>query len=151
MQFDGSHTPVKNGGTAVGYQGRKKARSTNALVLTDNRGQPLACATPQVGNHRDTFELRCLFAEICSLLAAVGIRGKSFFLKTDSGFDTNDFRQDCAARHIEANIPRNRRAADWKTDGDTFFDPERYRRRVVVEHTNAWLDSFKTLLVRHET
>ena len=33
----------------------------------------------------------------------------------------------------------------------TFFDPERYRRRVVVEYANAWLDGFKTLLVRYET
>ena len=31
------------------------------------------------------------------------------------------------------------------------FYPELYRRRVVVEHANAWLDGFKTLLVRYET
>ena len=28
VQLDGSHTPAKNGGEAVGYQGRKKARTT---------------------------------------------------------------------------------------------------------------------------
>ena len=46
VQLDGSHTPAKNGGEAVGYQGRKKARTTTALFLADNRGQPLACARP---------------------------------------------------------------------------------------------------------
>ena len=150
-QLDGSHTPAKNGGAAVGYQGRKKARTTNALFLADNRGQPLACATPQAGNHHDTFQLRTLFAEICDLLTAAGIRVEGLFLNADSGFDTSDFRQDCAARGIEANIARNRRAADWQTDDDTFFDPELYRRRTVVEHANAWLDAFKNLLVRYET
>lgn len=52
---------------------------------------------------------------------------------------------------MEANIARNRRATDWQTDDDTFFDPELYRRRAVVEHANAWFDSVKTLLVRYET
>ncbi len=33
----------------------------------------------------------------------------------------------------------------------TFFDAELYRRRAAVEHANAWLDGFKTLLVRYET
>ena len=60
-------------------------------------------------------------------------------------------RQVCATRGIEANIARNRRATEWQTDDDPFFDPELYRRRVVVEYANAWLDSFKTLLVRDET
>ena len=54
------------------------------------------------------------------------------------------------ARH-RGQHPRNRRAGDWQTDDDTPFDPELYARRAVVEHANVWLDSFKTLLVRHET
>ncbi|WP_169513139.1 hypothetical protein [Hymenobacter aerophilus] len=56
----------------------------------------------------------------------------------------------CAARDIEANITRNRRATDWQAADYTFFDPELYRRRAVVEYANAWLDSFKTLHVCYE-
>ena len=40
VQLDGRHTPAKNGGEAVGYQGRQKARTTTALFLTDNLRQP---------------------------------------------------------------------------------------------------------------
>ena len=40
-------------------------------------------------------------------------------------------------RGIEANIPRNSRAADWQTDDDTPLDPELYRRRLVIERLNA--------------
>ena len=151
VQLDGSHTPAKNGGEAVGYQGRKKARTTTALFLADNQGQPLACASPQAGNHADSYALNALFGESCDSLQAAGIPVAGLFLNADKAFDTSAFRAECARRGVEANIPRNRRAADWQTDDDTGFDPELYRRRVVVEHANAWLDGFKTLLVRYET
>ena len=143
VPLDGSHTPAKNGGEAVGYQGRKKARTTTVLFLADNRGQPLACASPQAGNHHDSHLLNALFGQICAFLEAAGIPVADLSLNADKAFDTNAFRQECARRDIEANIPRNRRAADWQTDDDTPFDPELYRRRVVVEHANAWLDGFK--------
>ncbi len=32
IQLDGSHTPAKNGGAAVGHQGRKAARTTNIAI-----------------------------------------------------------------------------------------------------------------------
>lgn len=49
VQLDGSHTPAKRGGEAVGYQGRKASETTNTLFLADNSGQMLACATLQEG------------------------------------------------------------------------------------------------------
>ena len=92
-----------------------------------------------------------MFEELCVLLKAAGIAVAGLFLNANSSFDTNELRQACTTRHIEANIARNRRATDWQTDDDTFFDPGLYCRRVMVDHANAWLDSFKTLLVRCET
>ena len=151
VQLDGSHTPAKNGGAAVGYQGRKAARTTNALFLADNTGQPLAVARPQAGNHHDTFGLERMFAELCDLLAQAGLSLEGVFLNADKAFDTNALRHACVARSIEANIARNRRARDWQTGEDTPFDPELYRRRLVIEQMNAWLDGFKALLVRYET
>ena len=146
FQLDGSHTPAKNGEEAVGYQGRKKARTTTALFLADNRGQPLACARPQAGNHHDTHRLNALFGEIYASLEAATIPVAGLFLNAEKAFDIKDFRQEWARRDIEANVPRNRRAADWQTDDDTPCDPELYARRVVVEHANAWLDGFKRVL-----
>ena len=89
VQLDGSHTPAKNGGTAVGYQGRKAARTTNALFLADNTGQPLAIATPQAGNHHDTFELERVFTELCNLLQQAGLCLDGLFLNADKAFDVN--------------------------------------------------------------
>lgn len=152
VQLDGSHTPAKNGGAAVGYQGRKAARTTNALFVADNQGQPLAIATPQAGQHPDTFHLVDVFAELCALLEEAGLRLDGLFLNADKAFDVTSLRQACARHDIQANIPRKRRAADWQTADDTpLLDAELYRRRLVIEQLNAWLDSFKTLLVRFET
>lgn len=151
VQLDGSHTPAKNGGVAVGYQGRKAARTTNALFLADNQGQPLALATPQAGQHHDTFQLEAVFGELCHLLEEADLCLHGLFLNADKAFDVTSLRQACARRDVEVNIPRNRRSADWQTDDDTLFDPELYRRRQVFERLNAWLDGFKTLLVRFET
>ena len=119
--------------------------------MADNRVLPLTCASPQAGNHHDTHQLNALFGEICASLEATNIPVAELFLNADNALDNQAFRQECARRDIGANIPRNRRAADWQTADDTPFDPELYRRRVVVEQTNAWLDGFKTLLVRYET
>lgn len=151
VQLDGSHTPAKNGGAAVGYQGRKKARTTTQLLLTDNQGQPLATATPQAGNHHDLFAIETLFAELCALLEAAQIDLKGLFLNADSAFDAHALRHACERRGIEANLARNPRANGAADEHYVYFDEELYRRRTVAEHANAWLDSFKTLLVRYET
>ena len=153
VQLDGRHTPAKNGGAAVGYQGRKAARTTNALFLADNTGQPLALAlaTPQAGNPHDAFALEHVFAERCELLEQAQVRLAGLFLNADKAFAVASLRQACARRGTEVNIPRNRRSTDWQTDDDTPLDPELYRRRLVIEQLNAWLDGFKTLLVRDET
>ncbi len=108
-------------------------------------------ATPQAGNQHDTFELERVFTELCDLLEAAELRLEGLFLNADNAFDVNALRQACARRGIEANIPRNRRSADWQTDNDTLLDPELYRRRLAIERLNAWLVGFKAPLVRYET
>lgn len=70
MQLGGSQTPCKKQGENIGYQGRKKCKTTDALFLSDNNGQPLALATPQAGNHNDLFEIQTLFEPVSSLATA---------------------------------------------------------------------------------
>ena len=151
IQLDGSHTPAKNGGQAVGYQGRKVARTTTSLFLADNTGLMLACATPQAGNHHDLFEIEVLFEELCQLLESANISLKGLFLNADSGFDAHNLRLACEQREIQANIALNRRSALSQAGVWAYFDEQLYKRRTVIEQGNAWLDSFKTLLVRYET
>lgn len=150
-QIDGSHTLAKNGGEAIGYQGRKAAKTTNSLFLADNQGQMLAMATPQEGQHHDLYQIQELFEQLCQLLLQAGIDLKGVFLNADPGFDSQAFRQVCEQKQIQANIKFNARNAKEETLDYQYFDEELYQRRVVIERANAWLDSFKALLVRFET
>lgn len=149
MQLDGSQTIAKKQGAHIGYQGRKKARTTNALFLSDNKGQPLALATPQAGNHNDFFEVQPLFAQMCDLLKEASIELDGVFMNADGGFDAEALRLECSERNIEANIDRNPRNIE-PLERYRYFDEALYKRRYVIEQTNAWLDGFKALLIRYE-
>ena len=155
IELDGSHTPAKNGGDAVGYQGRKVSNTTNALFLCDNQGVILGMATPQEGKHHDLFEIQNLFDEICNILKAAGISLKGLFLNADPGFDSTEFKEACQKEEIIPNVklnPRNSTNQEQEPyeSGSHIFDDELYKDRSVIEHANAWIDGFKALLVRFE-
>lgn len=147
-QLDGTHTPTKRGGEAVAYQGRKKSKTSNMLILTDNQGIPLTCSDPIAGNHNDAFNLVPTVQKMITELEASEIRTDGLFLNADSGFDTEEFRGYCSEVDIEGNIDRNKRNGVL---GEYLFDDLLYKCRFVVERTNAWLDAFKAILVRFET
>jgi transposase len=155
-EFDGSHTPAKNGGDAVSYQGRKACNTTNALFLSDNQGVILGMSTPQEGRHHDLFEIETLFKEICDLMKKASINLKGLFLNADPGFDSENFRKACESEDITLNVkpnPRNfseEKRLEPDENGIHIFDEELYKDRSVIEHSNAWIDGFKALLVRFE-
>jgi transposase len=150
MQMDGSHTPCKKQGEQIGYQRRKACRTTNALFLSESKGQPLAMATPQAGNHHDLYEVESLFEEMCVLLEEAGIDLRGVFMNADGGFDAEELRKACAEKEIEVNLAPNKRNEKQPKEEYVYFDEELYKQRTVIERTNAWLDGFKTLLVRYE-
>lgn len=156
VALDGSHTLSKRGGEAVGYQGRKAAKTTNSLYLSDSKGVMLAMATPQEGQHHDLFEIKSLFGEICQLLEEAEIDVRGLFLNADPGFDSKELRELCSKREIMANIkpnPRNKSNAEVIQDQSEthIFDEVLYKDRSFIEHANAWMDAFKALLIRFET
>lgn len=146
---DGSHTPALKGGEAVGYQGRKKRKTTNAIYLTDKNGLPLAMSIPVCGNHNDLFNIENHFAEITDFLQQSGILLDGLFLNFDAGFDAENLRSKALELGIIANIARNKRNSD--TENNHYFDRQLYKERYAIERTNAWLDSFRSILNRFDT
>ena len=57
IDMDGSHTIAKKGGEEVGYQVRKKSKTSNLLFLSDNQGIVLAFSEVQSGNHHDLYDI----------------------------------------------------------------------------------------------
>ncbi|RYY19214.1 MAG: hypothetical protein EOP41_09980 [Sphingobacteriaceae bacterium] len=45
----------------------------------------------------------------------------------------------------------NIRNQQQQQDDYVYFDEQLYKRRNVIERANAWIDSFKALLIRFET
>ena len=107
-------------------------------------------ATPQAGNQHDTFEFERVFAELYQPLKAAELRLEGLSFNAEKAFNVSNWRQVCARRGTEVNIPRNRRAVNWQTDDDTSLDPEHYHHRLVIERLCTWLTGFKALLVRYE-
>jgi transposase len=150
VQLDGSQTPVKRGGIAVGYQSRKKCKTSNILFLVDSQGLPLACSSVIAGNHHDAYELKEKAAEMLAGLEKSNLNYDSLFLNADAGFDSTEFRKFCNEKSIFANIDFNERKSQ-NEQKDYLFDEQLYKDRYVIERTNAWIDSFKALLIRFET
>lgn len=151
VELDGSHTPTKRGGEQVGYQGRKKAKTTNILFLTDRQGLPLGCSEPISGQHNDLFDIQKSVSKIVSTLKQAKIGVDGLFLNGDAGFDAQILRQICDQYEIFPNLAINKRNAANLDKLEYLFDTELYKERFVVERTNAWIDGFKNLLIRYET
>lgn len=147
--LDGSHTTALRGGEEVGYQGRKKRKTTNALYLTDRQGLPLAMSEPVSGNHNDLFDIEVQFEEVIGTLEQANISVNGLFINADAGFDSKVLRDKCEAKGIIANIAENKR--NGNDDNDYYFDQELYKERYSIERTNAWMDSFRSLLNRFDT
>ncbi len=109
----------------------------------------LACSEPISGEHNDLYQIQRCFDELCLLLQQAEISLEGVFMNADAGFDCKELRKQCAQKRIQANIFINIRNS--KEDiTEHYFDQQLYKKRVVIEQANAWLDSFKTLLIRFE-
>lgn len=151
VEFDGSHSPAKGGGQQVGYQGRKKLKTTNMLFLTDRQGMPLACSDPMSGEHHDLFDIEKNVHKMMATLHQASILTDGLFLNGDAGFDAQKLREICEHYDIIPNIISRKGKNGSAQENSYLFDSELYEERFAVERTNAWIDGFKALLVRYET
>ena len=74
--------------------------------------------------------------------------GKPEQLIGDKGYDSNPLRKDLMKEGIEPIIPaRENNNKATHQDGRKL---RKYRRRWIVERTNAWIQNFRRLVVRYE-
>ena len=148
VDLDGSHTTALRGGGEVGYQGHKKRKTTNILYLTDRQGIPLAMSSPKSGEHHDVHDIEYVIEGMLEDLGKAKIRIDGLFLNADAGFDCDALRNIFQQKEITANICINKR----RENSDCILvDDELYAERYSIERTNAWMDSFRTILNRFDT
>jgi transposase len=135
----------EKGGLAVGKI--KRGKGTKWMVLVDGEGLPLGVRLETASPAEATL------AE--ATLAQVRVpRPKNRPLQrpegvvADRGYDSDPLRQRLRRRGIELIVPyRENNEHRHYQDGREL---RRYKRRWIVERTNAWLGQFPRLLVRHE-
>ena len=147
--IDGSHTTALKGGAQVAFQKRKAKKTTNALYLTERQGLSLSISSPVAGNHHDLYHIENSLNELFTTLVSANIKLNGLFIQADAGFDSKEFRKVCYQYGVFANVDFNHRNGDHNED--RALDEVLYRERYSIERTNAWLDSFRTLLNRFET
>ncbi len=70
------------------------------------------------------------------------------FFNADTGFDGKEFRHMCLRMGVFTNVAFNYRAGGGE---DCYlFDDILYKERYSIERTNAWLDSYRSLLNRFD-
>ena len=151
LNLDGTHSYVKKACESIGYQYRKKGKTSNVLIMTDGRGIPISISTVQSGNHNDLYEIVPEFSAMIKSLNRCGIVVENSILNADKGFDSRKLRRACRRRKMEPNIKENiRNRKKTKRGRKRFFNQDVYKRRFVNERAFAWLDSFRTLLIRYD-
>ena len=151
INLDGSHTMAKKGGESVAYQGRKKAKTSNVLPLTDKNGYLLASTGIIAGNHNDAFNLKPHLQAAFKDLKQKGLDIEGAYFNADSAFDTKEARKTCFNHQVIPNMAENKRNRKREKPGPKrLFDKDVYKHRFSSERTFAWVDKFKRLLIRFE-
>jgi transposase len=119
--------------------------------VTDKNGAIIATTGILAGQHNDSFELEQKLKNIFKDMQRCGLDYIGAFFNADSSFDTRAARKLLWNRGVIPNIPENKRNRKRVKRGrKRHFNPEVYTRRFVSERTFAWIDKFKTLLIRFE-
>ncbi len=140
IQIDGSHTIAKKGGEKVGYQGRKKSKTSNMIFLSDNSGNMLSFSDVYAGNHNDLYNISESFDKMLSNLEKSDIRTEGLFCNADAGFDSKELKKIAFIRDINLNVDENKRNGKDADNQDFYFifDEELYKSRFVIESANTF-------------
>jgi transposase len=151
LNLDGTHSMAKKGGDSVAYQGRKKAKTSNILPMMDANGYIVASTDIIEGNRHDAFDLKEQLQSAFKFLKRLGLDIHGAFFNADSAFDTQAARKTCFNHGLVPNIPENKRGRKKAKKGrPRLYNKDVYKRRFVAERSFAWVDKFKSLLIRFE-
>ena len=152
INLDGTHTIAKKGGEAVAYQGRKKAKTSNILPVTDKVGNILGYLPLTAGNHNDGYQLKKRLSNFFQELRYfrwLSLDGA--FFNADSAFNSRAARKVLFNFGLIPNMPSNKRnRKKVKRGRKVLFNKKVYDNRYTNERTHAWVDKFRGALIRFD-
>ena len=151
INLDGSHAIAKKGGESVAYQGRKKAKTSNILPITDANGFVVATTGIVAGNHNDAYDLKPHLQAAFQSMKRLGLDFQGAFFNADAGFDTLAARKVCFNYGLVPNIALNKRSRKTTKRGrKRLFNVAVYKHRYSSERSFAWVDKYRCLLIRFD-
>jgi hypothetical protein len=119
--------------------------------LVDGNGYILATTDIVAGNHNDAYQLTETLKKLFADLKRTGLTSTGAFFNADSRFDTRAARKALWNAGVIPNIDENKRGRKTTKRGrKRHFNRDVYKRRFAIERTFAWIDKFRTLLIRFE-
>lgn len=117
------------------------------MVLVDGQGVPLGVHLSAAS----TAEVSLAETTLAQVAVPTGRRGRSRMkpqrIIADRGYDSRPLWERLRRRGIDLIVPHRRNRRDRFQDGRK---RRRYRRRWIIERTNAWLLNFRRLTVRYD-
>ena len=97
-----------------------------------------------------TFTASPRYFRACSqIFKDSGLSVSGLFLNAGAGFDSAQFRRDCHRQEVFPNVAFNKRRGMRRDD--ELLDELLYKERYSIERTNAWIDSYRSVLNRFDT
>ena len=137
--------PGEKGGAAVGKT--KRGKGTKWMVLVDGQGLPLGVRL-ESASPAEVKLAEATLAEVRVPRPKGRPRQKPERVIADRGYDSDPLRERLKKRGIELIVPYRKNNKERRYEDGRKL--RRYKRRWIVERTNAWLGQFRRLLVRHE-
>jgi transposase len=103
------------------------------------------------GNQNDAYQIKNSLKKVFTDLKRRGLVYRDALFNADMSFDSRAARKILWNHGVKPNIPENRRNRKSPKRGrKRYFQVDVYKNRYVVERTFAWVDKFRTLLIRFE-
>jgi transposase len=119
--------------------------------VIDKKGSSIGLVRLLAGNHTDSDELKETIWKLFKDLQRLGLCSKGAIFNADSSFDSSEARKMLWSRGVRPNIPENKRNRKHVKRGrKRYFNREVYKQRFVIERDFAWIDKFRSLLIRFE-
>ena len=127
----------------------RRGKGTKLMLAVEGSGIPVGLHLDSAG--RAEVNLAQTTLETVRVQGPQGRpRTRPKHLTADRGYDSRAFRAYLRSRGIAHTIPPIRRRGKRRRGRPIQADPLRYAKRWIIERTNAWLQNYRRVLVRHE-
>ncbi len=121
------------------------------MPVVEANGYIIASTGIIAGHHNDAYHIKDNLKKVFIDLKRCRLAYHGVIFNADMSFDSRAARKMLWNYGVKPNIPENHRNRKSSKRGrKRHFHTDVYKNRYIVERTFAWVDKFRTLLIRFE-